>query len=547
MTMSNAPDSLVTMGMVVGGSLSRGVEVRLDASFPVEQVKVGGFVTIQGQARRFFGIVSDVTLETSDSSLRAAPPDASDTFATSVISGAGAYAVVNVLPQLTLGGDPLAIIEGPQPARSIPAHFTPVYQASEEDIQAVFGTEDERHIWIGSPLDMEETRVCLDLEELVKRSNGVFGKSGTGKTFLTRILLAGILQKGVAVNLVFDMHNEYGWQGTQEGGTGVKGLKQLFPSKVAVFSVDAESSRRRGLTPDADVQIGYGEIEPQDIETLAETLNLTANATDATYKLARHFGQSGWLEAFLGLRSQQDLGTLADEIGEHPATIGALHRRLERLARMPFLVPKAPDDAVRRILEYLDRGIHVVLEFGRYGNDLTAYILVANLLTRRIHDRYVQRTEEAAGDPTREPGQLLITIEEAHRFLTPAVASQTIFGTIAREMRKYRVSLLVVDQRPSGIDDEVLSQLGTRFAYLLDNERDVDAVLSGAPGARELRTVLSRLDSQQQALLFGHALPMPVVVRPRDYGTEASYREFGFQEAAELRRQAEEDSKDLFG
>ena len=156
--------------MVVGGSLSRGVEVRLDASFPVEQVKVGGFVTIQGQAQRFFGIVSDVALEVSDSSLRGAPPDVSDPFVASVISGTGAYAVVTVLPQLTLSGDPVTMLEGPQPARSIPAHFAPVYAASEEDIRAVFGTEDDRHIWIGNPLDMEETRVCLDLEELVKRS-----------------------------------------------------------------------------------------------------------------------------------------------------------------------------------------------------------------------------------------------------------------------------------------------------------------------------------------------------------------------------------------
>ena len=57
----------------------------------------------------------------------------------------------------------------------------------------------------------------------------------------------------------------------------------------------------------------------------------------------------------------------------------------------------------------------------------------------------------------------MITIEEAHKFLNPMAAKQTIFGTIAREMRKYYVSLLVVDQRPSSIDDEVLSQIGTRI------------------------------------------------------------------------------------
>ena len=282
-------------------------------------------------------------------------------------------------------------------------------------------------------------------------------------------------------------------------------------------------------------------------ETLAETLNLTPQGVAAVYSLVRRFGQEKWLEEFLAREGREELATLADETSEVFQVLFTLHRRLRTLRRMPFLAPTAPDDAVRRILEYLERGIHVVLEFGRYGDDLSAYILVANLLSRRIHDRYVQQMERAAGDSSQEPRQLVITIEEAHRFLTPAVASQTIFGTIAREMRKYKVSLLVVDQRPSGIDDEVLSQLGTRFAYLLDNERDVDAVLSGAAGARELRTVLSRLDSQQQALMFGHALPMPVVVKTREYGTAESYREFGFREASELRRQAEDDSRDLFG
>ena len=545
--MTGVEPGTTPLGMVVGGSLSRGIEVRLDPSFAVEQVKVGSFVAIQGRESRFFGIVSDISLEASDASLRSTPPDVDDPFIARTLSGTSAYAVAMVNPHLALSMDALSLLEGPQPARFIPAHFAPVYQASEEDIHAVFGAEDERHVWIGSPLDMEETRVCLDLEELVKRSNGVFGKSGTGKTFLTRLLLAGILQKGVAVNLVFDMHSEYGWQGTREDGHAVKGLKQLFPSQVAIFSLDPASSARRGLSADAEVQIGYGDIEPEDIQTLAETLNLTANATEATYKLARHYGQERWLAEFLAIDSREDLGALADGLNEHDATIGALHRRLERLGRLPFLVPSAPENTVARILEYLDRGTHVVLEFGRYGDDLAAYILVANLLTRRIHERYVQRTEEALGDRAREPRPLAITIEEAHRFLTPAVASQTIFGTIAREMRKYRVTLLVVDQRPSGIDEEVLSQLGTRITYLLDNERDVDAVLAGASGARELRTVLSRLDSRQQALMFGHALPMPVVVRTREYGTEESYRELGFRDAAELQKQVEQDAKDLFG
>jgi len=142
---------------------------------------------------------------------------------------------------------------------------------------------------------------------------------------------------------------------------------------------------------------------------------------------------------------------------------------------------------------------------------------------------------------------LVITIEEAHKFLNPAVADQTIFGNIAREMRKYNVTLLVVDQRPSGIDDEVMSQLGTKIACLMDNDKDVDAVLTGVSGSRRLRSVLARLESKQQALIFGHALPMPIVIRTREYGSAESYRELGFKEAAELKIQMERDIEDLFG
>jgi DNA helicase HerA-like ATPase len=167
-----------------------------------------------------------------------------------------------------------------------------------------------------------------------------------------------------------------------------------------------------------------------------------------------------------------------------------------------------------------------VLQFGNYDN-LVDYILVANLLSRRIYNLYREKVDIAMAADTKKPDTLVIAIEEAHRFLNPGVASYTIFGKIAREMRKYNVTLLVIDQRPSGIDEEVMSQLGTKLTCLLDNEKDVDAVLTGTPGKSELKAVLSKLESKQQALIFGHALPMPVVVRIREYGSAESYKDLG--------------------
>jgi DNA helicase HerA-like ATPase len=175
------------------------------------------------------------------------------------------------------------------------------------------------------------------------------------------------------------------------------------------------------------------------------------------------------------------------------------------------------------MLECLGRGIHVVLEFGN-NTSLLCYLLISGIITRRIHEVYVDKTEKYLASQRKEdePIKLIITIEEAHKFLNPQAAKQTIFGIIAREMRKYYVSLLVVDQRPSGIDEEVLSQIGTKLVALLNDEKDIAAVLTGVNNASGLRSILASLDSKKQALVMGHAVPMPVVIRTRSYD-EAFY------------------------
>ncbi|MFC2040056.1 helicase HerA domain-containing protein [Chloroflexota bacterium] len=510
------------LGIITSGSLEKGLEVRLDGDVSVEAMAVGRYVTVMGKIKRFFGMITDVSLGMADQQLAISPPDISDPLIAEVLNGTGTFGVIHVAPMLVISGEDGGLT-GPQPVKTVPSHYAVVNQSTQEDVETVFGTEDERRFYVGTPLDME-TKICLDLPELVKRSNGVFGKSGTGKTFLTRILLVGMLQKSAAVNLIFDMHSEYGWAGTSEARKQVKGLKQLFPSKVAVFTLDEETSRRRGVSTDFTVQIGYDEIEPEDISLLRQTLNLSELAIEAVYQLRRHFGR-GWLNETVNIKDEEELKNLLAQYSIHEATFQNLQRGLATIGRLPFIVPKAPENTVKRILSFLEAGKNVVLEFGRHDN-LISYILVANLLSRRIYDSYRERTEAAMAEAGTPPMPLVITIEEAHKFLNPEVASNTIFGTIAREMRKYNVSLLVIDQRPSAIDSEVMSQMGTKLTCLLDNERDVDSVLAGVSGKSALKAVLSRLESKQQALIFGHAVPMPVVIRTRDYGSPESYREF---------------------
>lgn len=510
------------LGVVVGGSLSEGIQSRLDPDVSVEELAVGRYLVADGRKQKFFCLLTDIELGSTSQDLGALTPSVDNPYVADVLAGATAFGLLHVTPMLSISQDEgEALAEGPRPVKTVPAHFSAISEASESDIEQVFGAESPTNFFIGTPLDMD-AKVCLDLGRLTERSTGVFGKTGTGKTFLTRTLLAGLIRSDAAVSLFFDMHNDYGWRPLAETDSGsVRGLKELFRSKVLIYALDPKSSRRRGAPKDGVIQIAYDEVTPEDIEILREMLNINETQMETVRRLARIYGDSDWLRSLVEAEPA-DLDDMADSHNLNSSTLSALHRKLEtRMSRFEFMVSSANQVAtkVTDLIDQLNRGFHVVLEFGSYQS-YEAYLLVANILTRRIHEEYVERVEIALGAGGEKPRPLVIVIEEAHKFLSSEVANLTTFGSIAREMRKYNVTLLVVDQRPSGIDDEVMSQIGTRITCLLDDEKDVAAVLSGSSGASSLRSVLTRLETKQQALIVGHAVPMPVVIRSRDYGPE---------------------------
>lgn len=527
------------IGVIISGSLNEGLSARLEPHESVEDVRVGKFVVIQGEKHEFFSMVTNVELEATNQKILIDPPNG-DAFFQDVLAGTSTYGVVALKPMLMLP----AADEGMRPVKTVPRHFSAVLNASEHDFKRVFGEEGGSQFEIGRPLDMD-VPVCIDLERLVERSNGIFGKSGTGKSFLTRLLLCGIIHSNVASNLIFDMHSEYGWDATSEDNTFVKGLRQLFGSNVQIYSVDAASSRKRGVAIDEEIVIGLDQIDVEDVMLLQEELNLSSTAAESSYMLFDRFKQN-WLRELLAMDAEA-LRAFAETSGGHAGALGALKRKLEQVARQGFVREHSGTSAIDRMIESLSAGRHIVLEFGQYRNPL-AYMLVANIITRRIHRRWVEQTEQflRSKNAADKPRQLMITIEEAHKFLNPMTARQTIFGTIARELRKYSVTLLVVDQRPASLDNEVMSQLGSRITALLNDDKDIDAVFTGVSGAGGLKSVLASLDSRQQAMILGHAVPMAVVVRTRPYDA-AFYQAMGLNERTPAtRRRVFEEVDELF-
>ena len=118
------------LGIVVSGSSNKGVEVRLDSSASVEDMAVGRYVTIEGHKRRFFGMITDISLGVIDQNLTLTPPDVSDPLTAEVLAGTSTYGSLTISPYLTIGGDVTSLIEGPQPVKTVPTHFSVVNLAS---------------------------------------------------------------------------------------------------------------------------------------------------------------------------------------------------------------------------------------------------------------------------------------------------------------------------------------------------------------------------------------------------------------------------------
>jgi uncharacterized protein len=498
------------LGIVTEGSFNAGLTVRLNPTCRTEDLRVGGFVVLEGNQNAYFSLITDMRLRATDPTLPASPPSNGAGFVQRVLEGTSTYATVEVRPSLMLENTGQLTGSDPVPVRNIPMHFATLREADEIDLNVVFGEESKTHFALGTPPTMD-IPVPLDLEDFIERSNGVFGQSGTGKSVLTRLLLFGLIKSDLASTLIFDMHNEYATASHER--PNIVGLKDLFgDTRVKVFTLDPATDRSAGTR---DVRIGLDQIEPEDIELLAGELNLTPTFAQTSYALSVKYGKY-WLGTLLDMDAE-GVAAFCAETGAHQGAVDALRNKLQRLRGKPYISDNVSSSAIDEMLHHIDRGSHVILQFGRYDNFLD-YMLVANIVTRRIHDQYTQRvlgrTREAAIDG---PRRLVIVLEEAHKFLTTENARQSIFGTIAREMRKYSVTLLIVDQRPSDIDPEIMSQLGTKITGSLTEQRDIDAVLTGVGDRSQMRGMLASLRPRQECIVIGHAIPMPIMLRTRDY------------------------------
>lgn len=153
----------------------------------------------------------------------------------------------------------------------------------------------------------------------------------------------------------------------------------------------------------------------------------------------------------------------------------------------------------------------IIVDLSAVGSDVLEH--VTSLIARLIID-FCQRLTNRASIP------VLLVLEEAHRYVPPSRSdlsqSGGVFERIAKEGRKFGVSILLASQRPSELSPTVLAQCGTLIAHRIVSEEDQNIIRHATPFAS--REVLRQLPglATQHAVVLGEAVPAPTYVRVRD-------------------------------
>jgi hypothetical protein len=369
-------------------------------------VQEGSFIVIDSQEWFFYGIATDLQLQAVDPryALEPSRQRLPENLA-GLLDQQTLYTNLVVLPALMLEQEPAdpeaqmawhkAIEAGdkekpnPLPVKSIPMHHADAFLASAGDVAEIFGKPEEGNFVIGFTREQDHP-VCVNLDKLIQRSSGIFGATGSGKSFLTRMLLAGLIDRNRASVLVYDMHNEYGLDDSaSDTGQNVRGLRSGFgAAKVQVVGVGAGAAIR-GSVPDFNLVLGYRDLLPEDIELLTLELNLKETTPTVLDALKQSFGSDHWFKAFKEMRrgavienedgkkvpAPDSVAYWANQCGVNQMAAEGLHDKLRRLFNRPYILENPPADSIQAVMDALKKGKHIVLSFGDFESDLD-YLLI---------------------------------------------------------------------------------------------------------------------------------------------------------------------------
>jgi hypothetical protein len=310
---------------------------------------------------------------------------------------------------------------------------------------------------------------------------GIFGGSGSGKSFGMRVILEELLEKRIPT-LVFDPHYEMSFAAPFEGMDADRAKK--YPSRTEI------------LTVGRDCGVSFEDLSGDDLASLLKAAggNFTEgmdNALKAVHQGKDSFVSfAGKLDHCIGLaeKEEETLAEIRKSYGEysayekkivnlarqagHPSSLRGIRWRLHRLNREGIFqkeVSPITNALHRRQLTVIRGPIWLLAVF-------SAYLIRKLYRMRRNYLDAIQR-----GDPPVDkfPPFIIVT-DEAHNFARRGIEvfspARSVFREVAQEGRKYGVFLVLATQRPAQLDDTITAQLNTKIIFRTVRASDIEVI-----------------------------------------------------------------------
>lgn len=388
-----------------------------------------------------------------------------------------------------------------------------VYMLSEAEMIALFAPDQGLSLRIGCVYP-GNVPALVYVDNLLSKHFAILGSTGTGKSSALALLVHRIVEQLPEGHiLILDPHNEYA-SAFRDKGVHFDPTSLSLPywlmnmeEHIAVFIGQPVSDRQ----VEVDI-LKRSLLVARKKSARASSGHITVD-TPSPYKMTDLLTdldtQMGRLEKPETLLPYLRLKSKIEEL-----------RSDERYSFMfsGMLISDTFSEIVARILRMPSEGRPVsTLDLSGVPTDIVD--VVVSILCRMVFDFAIWSRKSATARP------LLLICEEAHRYVprhyNPRFDSaRRVIGRIAREGRKYGVSLGLVSQRPSDISESVLSQCGTILSMRMNNEKDAAFVASAMPeGSESFLDALSSLRNRE-CLLSGEGVAVPMRVH-LDYLAES--------------------------
>ena len=395
-----------------------------------------------------------------------------------------------------------------------PIPGSPIYPVNTEDMRSIFAASDEAHIEIGTVYPTDNIRGALYVDPMLGKHFAVLGSTGTGKSTSVSLILHRISELSPEGHIVMiDPHGEY--------SAAFKNCGELFNVdnlQLPYWLMNFEEHCEVFLTTD-------GAERQRDADILGKCLLAarTRGKNVETFGKVTVDSPIPYLLTDLSSVLVAEMGKL-DRAGD-TTPYQRLKNKLDELRADPrftfmfsgMLVSDTMAGFCAKLFRLPAQGKPIsIVDVSGVPSEITS--VVVSILARMVFDYAIWSRTEA-----QRP--LLLVCEEAHRYVpkdenAKGQAVRKILERIAKEGRKYGVSLGLITQRPSDLAEGVLSQCGTIISMRLNNDRDQACVRAAMPeGARGFLDAIPALRNRE-CIVCGEGVAIPIRVRFDDLEPE---------------------------